>query len=406
MARAFGRILSSIWDDDDFLDLDEGQQRLYMFLVSQRNLNHAGLLQMTFKKWARKAKGLTVAQIVERLDQLDDAGFVVLDHDTEEVLVRSLVRRDGVYKQPRVMGAMVADAMEIESPRLRRALLAECERIPLDELSDKPGKDNATPIRTQVEAHIAALRAAYGVMPTPPQSRREVSGEPVTEGVGEGVGEPLEYPLGEPPDEEDWQEDPEGGRQASTHVGASAQPRAYPYPITLEPIPIPFAIPDQDPTSFLSPTASPPGDDEREPDSAAEEVTSKAAKAKKIEQPRPDVNALCARLVELLVANECKPPEITKAWRDAARLLLDADGRVFDKAMRVLEWSQRDHFWQKNIHSMPTFRRQYDKLRMAAVEDWERERAQGAGNVIQMRPNGNHQAWRNPTDMSGYYEAI
>jgi hypothetical protein len=88
--------------------------------------------------------------------------------------------------------------------------------------------------------------------------------------------------------------------------------------------------------------------------------------------PRPDVEALCARLAELMVGNGCKPPEITKKWRDAARLLLDTDKREFDKAMRLIDWCQKDEFWRTNILSMPTFRRQYEQLRLKAVAEWQR----------------------------------
>ena len=63
MARGHGRILTSIWEDGDFLDLDEREQRLYLFLISQPNLNHAGLLDLTLRRWSRKARGLTSAEL-------------------------------------------------------------------------------------------------------------------------------------------------------------------------------------------------------------------------------------------------------------------------------------------------------------------------------------------------------
>src|SRR5581483_2782844 len=109
----------------------------------------------------------------EQLEALEQARFVVLHYATEELLVRSLVRNDSVYKQPRVMGAMVADATEIASRKLRRALLADIDRIPLDELSDDPGPRNAPWIRVQVARHVADLRAAFGTIPPPPEPHSE-----------------------------------------------------------------------------------------------------------------------------------------------------------------------------------------------------------------------------------------
>lgn len=119
MARGHGRILASIWEDEDFIALDEGEQRMYQFLLSQPNLNHAGLLPMTLRRWARKARGLTVGTLESRLDALEARRFTVMDTDTEELLIRSFVRNDGVWKQPKVMGAMVSGAQEILSRKLR-----------------------------------------------------------------------------------------------------------------------------------------------------------------------------------------------------------------------------------------------------------------------------------------------
>lgn len=90
------------------------------------------------------------------------------------------------------------------------------------------------------------------------------------------------------------------------------------------------------------------------------------AKAKR-DKPgaRPDVDLLCDHLLAAITANGSKA-EITKRWRTDARLLLDRDGRDVDEAHRLIDWCQRDTFWQTNILSMPTFRRQYDKLRLRA----------------------------------------
>lgn len=85
-----------------------------------------------------------------------------------------------------------------------------------------------------------------------------------------------------------------------------------------------------------------------------------------VEPPRADVEALCERLVDRMIDNGSKPPRITDAWRREARLLLDRDGRDLDKALRLIDWCQQDSFWRANIHSMATFRRQYDALRLKA----------------------------------------
>ena len=101
-----------------------------------------------------------------------------------------------------------------------------------------------------------------------------------------------------------------------------------------------------------------------------EEKTSSSAKPPTSSEPRPDVDALCTRLRDRIIENGNKEPAITKKWRTEARLLLDKDGREFDKALRLIDWCQQDSFWHSNILSMPKFREQYDQLRLKANQEY------------------------------------
>ena len=197
MARGHGQILSSIWEDADFLALDEREQRMYLFLISQPNLNHAGLLPLTLRRWSRKARELTVAELEKRLAALQETRFVVTDDDTEELLIRTFVRNDGVWRMPKVMAAMVSGAGEISSAKLRRALLAEMDALPLDELSTSPGPRGLS-VRQQIDEHLANLRKTLAVPePTPPDNpSQRVPGTP-REGFGKGTEAVPDTP-GEP----------------------------------------------------------------------------------------------------------------------------------------------------------------------------------------------------------------
>ncbi|MEU9310914.1 hypothetical protein [Streptomyces sp. NPDC048256] len=224
MARGHGRILTSIWEDSDFLTLDEREQRLYLFLISQPNLNHAGLLPLTLRRWSRKASGLTSAELEKRLQILEETRFIVVDDDTEELLIRSFVRNDGVWRMPKVMGAMVSGALEISSRRLQAALLAEMDRIPLAELNDDPTKmkgQDGPSIRQQVAAHIETLRKAFRT-PEPDPSRG---------GSATPSGTPSDTPH---------EGDAEGGRKPSTRGRMRASRAHSPAPApTPAPIPCP-----------------------------------------------------------------------------------------------------------------------------------------------------------------------
>lgn len=160
MARTHGRIMAAIWNDGDFIAMRGSAQRMFMFLLSQPDLSHAGLLPMRVNRWAKKAEDLSGGLVRSELDYLAERGYVVVDDETEEVLIRTMVRNDGVYKQPKVMIRLREDARQIESALLRATFRRELDRLPLDELSDRPGGPNADQpsTREQVERVVADLR--------------------------------------------------------------------------------------------------------------------------------------------------------------------------------------------------------------------------------------------------------
>jgi hypothetical protein len=82
--------------------------------------------------------------------------------------------------------------------------------------------------------------------------------------------------------------------------------------------------------------------------------------------PRPDVDRLCERLADRIEANGSKRPVVNDRWRNAARLMLDADGRTEEEVRGCIDWSQQHHFWHRNILSMEKLRAQYDRLLLDA----------------------------------------
>jgi len=81
---------------------------------------------------------------------------------------------------------------------------------------------------------------------------------------------------------------------------------------------------------------------------------------------RVDVEQLCTHLADRIEGNGSKRPNITGKWRDAARLLLDKDGRTVEQVLKAIDWCQDDQFWCANVLSMPKLRAKYDQLRLAA----------------------------------------
>ena len=84
------------------------------------------------------------------------------------------------------------------------------------------------------------------------------------------------------------------------------------------------------------------------------------------EAPREDVERICEHLAQRIEANGSKRPPVTTKWRDAARLMIDRDGRTEHEIHGAIDWCQDHEFWRSNVHSLPKLRTQYDTLRLQA----------------------------------------
>jgi hypothetical protein len=102
----------------------------------------------------------------------------------------------------------------------------------------------------------------------------------------------------------------------------------------------------------------------------------KTSSRKSVRDPEPqrdDVDRVCAHLVERIVANGSKKPEITDTWRREARLLLDADKRTEEQVHRAIDWCQGNSFWRSKIMSIAKLRAKYDQLRLDAEAEREKQ---------------------------------
>jgi hypothetical protein len=92
-------------------------------------------------------------------------------------------------------------------------------------------------------------------------------------------------------------------------------------------------------------------------------------------QLRDDIERICDHLADRVERNGSKRPTITKAWRTAARLMLDKDGRTEEQVHGCIDWCQANDFWRGNVLSMPKLREKYDQLRLQATRP-------AGGNVV------------------------
>jgi len=130
MARSFGRLFTSLWDDGDFRPLSIGAKLMYGFLISQADLEHSGIIGWRPSRWALDL-GEPIEDVISWLKELDQARYLVIDEPHGEVLVRSLIRRDDIWKQPNVFKAAAASAKNSKSPQIKAALYHEVRRLDL-----------------------------------------------------------------------------------------------------------------------------------------------------------------------------------------------------------------------------------------------------------------------------------
>jgi hypothetical protein len=149
VARSEARITVDIWDvDSDFTGLTRRAQGTYFFLLSQPDLAHTGVLGLRMRRWASAAADLTEAEVLADLDELAAAEKVVLDFDTEELLVRALIRRDKVFRQPNVLRSAADTLPTVRSRSIRFVLAEELRRIQKLEMP----KDSGPIIAQMLEA--------------------------------------------------------------------------------------------------------------------------------------------------------------------------------------------------------------------------------------------------------------
>jgi hypothetical protein len=131
MARSYANLATAIWRDEQWRLLSGAAQLAYLMLMSQSDISAAGVLSLNLTRWASRTKDVTKASLRLAIEELEAHRFVVVDDETEELLVRSFVRWDNGYSNPK-RSPVIRDAIgQIESTALLRVLAEEIERLGL-----------------------------------------------------------------------------------------------------------------------------------------------------------------------------------------------------------------------------------------------------------------------------------
>lgn len=181
MARNHARILSSVWDDDDFLALSEAAQRAYFVVISQPELTACGVLTFNPKRLGRLANDSTAARVNKAVRFLVAAGYLILDDDTDEMWVRTFMKHDRINESPNMLKAAARSWRSIHSRSIRQHVYDQLPEVV------KPMWPDAV---------LAVSPKALGEVLA--EGQREPEGEPDEEGLPEGFPEGFAEPNAEP----------------------------------------------------------------------------------------------------------------------------------------------------------------------------------------------------------------
>lgn len=118
--RKEARISTAVWRNPSFTALPLACQGLYWMLLSQPDVSMCGVLPYLPARWAAMCG---TEDVDKALTLLEEAGSVIVDRDTSEVLIRTFVKHDGVLRGPKTRAGMWKAWDSILSDRLRRVVL-------------------------------------------------------------------------------------------------------------------------------------------------------------------------------------------------------------------------------------------------------------------------------------------
>lgn len=185
MAKDFATVNVGMWGDPDFRALPAPAQHLYLMLWTSPGLSYCGVHDWRPGRLAVRAGGVAADDLRVIARCLEARHFVVLDDDTEEILVRSWMRFDQIMKKPRLAISCIAAYSEVASDLLRGVVVHELQKI----RSLEPDWSSWGDSRVQQVLEQPAIDAKDQVQVSDP------FGEGFTYGFGQGFGDGLGQTL-------------------------------------------------------------------------------------------------------------------------------------------------------------------------------------------------------------------
>ncbi|WP_333810774.1 hypothetical protein [Timonella senegalensis] len=129
MAREYAKVKAGIWQDDDFRALPIHAQHLYFVILTDPELSYCGVTDWRPKRILPRAAGWDMETLEAAAAILVDRRLLVVDVDTEEVLVKSFLRHDGVMMHNKLCVSAMNSYAAVASNLLRGVIVHELQRL-------------------------------------------------------------------------------------------------------------------------------------------------------------------------------------------------------------------------------------------------------------------------------------
>lgn len=193
MARDRANIFTNIWTDTDWRALAGEEQHLYLLLMTHPDLSYSGVCDWRPGRLAKMRGDATRADIERAGAALQAKRFILIDEETEEVLIRSYIRHDGVLKQPNLAVSFVNAYGAAASPEIRMLIIHELKRL-VNEFPEWSAFNN--------EKVMALLKE-------PSKSHAELVGDHAVDPAIEGGADPQADPQPNPQSDRHTQPQPQ-----------------------------------------------------------------------------------------------------------------------------------------------------------------------------------------------------
>jgi hypothetical protein len=175
-ARTFGKLLKANWTRDAWRQLSTDAQWLYAYLVSQPTTDTAGVFPLHTARWAKGNSDMTEARVKAAARLLIDTGWIAVDFDTDEGLLRNYIRDD--WAGDLIFKGALTRALLVQSVRLRAVLLSEVRELKCD----RPiVKDDQLTLIDELESSIPPgfdVESVVGFVPASPPPSPKPSPQP------------------------------------------------------------------------------------------------------------------------------------------------------------------------------------------------------------------------------------